>query len=367
MAENEDGQERSEAPTTRRRQRARDEGQIARSAELSAASVLLAGAASLALAGGGSLATFARRVLQDSAQSLSGGALTPGGAAVALRTVALGLVTALLPFVTGVVVVTVVVNLVQSRGAVSWKAIEPKLDKLNPTAGFKRLWSLDAVINLLKSLAKLAVLGVVTWTVLKANWPQLVSLAETGPSAVLAVMRALGLKLVLTTGVAFLVIAVGDYAWQVVRLERSLKMTKQEVMLEHKETEGDPHVKGRIKAMQRERARQRMFQAVPRADVVITNPTHVAVALQYDPDLSPAPIVLAMGERKVAERIKRLAREAGVPLVENKPVARALLATCAVGKPIPPALYAAVAEILAYVYRLRNPRYGRDAATRAAA
>ena len=142
---------------------------------------------------------------------------------------------------------------------------------------------------------------------------------------------------------------------------------KQVVTLEHKESEGDPQIKGRIRQLQRQRARQRMLQAVPHADVVITNPTHVAVALQYDPDISPAPIVLALGERKLAERIKQIAREKGIPLVENKPVARALLATCVVGKPIPPGLYTAVAEILAFVYRLRNPQYGRDASARAAA
>ena len=146
-------------------------------------------------------------------------------------------------------------------------------------------------------------------------------------------------------------------------------MSKQEVMLENKETEGDPQVKGRIRQIQRQRARARMMAAVPTADVVVTNPTHVAVALRYDPEQAGAPIVVAMGERKLAERIKAIAKSAGVPCVENRPVARALLATSKVGKPIAPAMYAAVAEILAWVYRQRaagllRPR--RDAARAAA-
>jgi flagellar biosynthetic protein FlhB len=367
MAENEDGQEKTESPTARRRQQARDEGRIARSAELSAASILLAGGASIAMLGGQSLAVFARRVMADAAGSLSGGALTQAGAANVLRTVVLGLLGALAPFLLGVAIVAVAVNLAMSRGAVSWGPVKPNLDKLNPVNGFRRLFSLDALFNLFKSLVKLAVLALVTWTVFRRGWPELVSLAETGPAAVLVVMRSLALRLVFMTGSAFLLVAVGDYVWQVWQLEKSLKMTKQEVMLEHRETDGDPQVKGRIRGLQRQRARQRMLQAVPQADVVVTNPTHVAVALKYDPEVSPAPIVVAMGERKLAERIKQIARDAGVPTLENKPVARALLATCVVGKPIPPALYSAVAEILAYVFRLRNPRYGRDAGTRAAA
>lgn len=367
MAENEDGQERSEAPTARRRQQAREDGRIPRSADVSSVAVLLGGAAFIAMAGGGAIGNYTRRVLQESAGALSAGAMTPVGAVNAIRTVVLGLVVALLPFLGGVFVVTVLANLAQTRGAASFKPLQPKFDKLNPAAGLKRMIGLDSVANLVKSLLKLAALGGVTFVVLRGAWPELISLADAGPASVLVVMRQQGLRLVFMTGFAFLLIALADYAWQLYRHEQSLKMSKQEVMLEYKEMEGDPQIKGRIRMIQRQRARQRMLQAVPTADVVITNPTHVAVALRYDPSVSAAPIVVAMGERKLAERIKHIAREAGVTLVENKPVARALLATCAVGKPIPPALYTAVAEILAFVYRMRNPQYGREAAARTAA
>ncbi len=367
MAENEDGQERSESPTTRRRQQAVDEGNVPRSAELSAATVLLAGAAMLGMAGGSSLGHFATRVLHESAGALSSGPLTPVGAVTILRSLTLGLLVALAPFVGGVAALTVFVNLAQARGAFTPGAVSFKWHNLNPTGGFKKLFSKDALINLPKSMLKLGALGWITWIVLKSHWPELISLSMTGPGAVLAVMQTLTVRLVLTIGLAFLVIAAGDYAWQLWRHEESLKMTKQEVKNENRDTEGDPHIKARIRSMQMQRARSRMFQAVPHADVVVTNPTHVAVALKYDPEVSPAPLVVAMGERKVAERIKKIARESGVPCIENKPVARALLATSAIGRPIPPALYAAVAEILAWVFRMKNPRYGPGADGRAVA
>ena len=367
MAENEDGQEKSESPTGRRRQQALDEGQVPRSAELSAAAVLLAGAMGIGMVGGSSLGNFSMRVMRESAGALSTGPLTLEGAVTIVRSVSLGLVGALAPFVGIIALVTIATNLAQSRGAITPGAISLKWQQLSPTSGLKKLFSTDALLNLPKSILKLGALGWVTWTVLHTHWPELISLAMTGPGAVLAVMQTLIVRLVLTTGLAFLVIAGADYAWQLYRHEQSIKMTKQEVRNENRDTEGDPHMKARIRSMQMQRARQRMFQAVHKADVVITNPTHVAVALRYDPEVSPAPIVVAMGERKLAERIKKIAHEARVPMVENKPVARALLATSVLGQPIPPALYAAVAEILAFVFRLRNPQYGRRTDTGAAA
>jgi flagellar biosynthetic protein FlhB len=357
VAENEDGAERSEDPTAKRRQSARDEGRIPKSQELTTAAVLLVGAASLSMAGGTALGDFAKRVLRESAGALSAGELTPGGAVVILRTITYGLLGALMPFAAATLAVGAFTNLVQTRGAMSLTPVTPKLTNLDPTKGLQRMFSPDSLVTLLKSILKLTALSLVTYTVIRGAWPELMSLADTGPGVISVVMRTLGYKLVLMTGLGFLILAGADFGWQMVRHEQSLKMTKQEVVMENKESEGDPQMKGRIRQMQRQRARQRMFQAVPSADVVITNPTHVAVALRYDPEVASAPIVVAMGERKLAERIKQLARESNVPMVENRPVARALLATCVIGKPIPPALYAAVAEILAFVYRQRAPRY----------
>lgn len=352
MAED-DGQERTEDPTARRRQKAREEGQVARSPELSAVAMLIAGAGVLAAAGGSALSDYSVRIIRTSAESLSSGDLTAGGAVQLLGGLVAGLMLALAPFAIGVTAVTLLVQFAQTRGLFTLQPLTPKLSHLNPMSGIKRIVGMDGVVNLLKAVIKTAALGAVTFVVLRQSWPELMSLAEQGAPAIAAVMGLLTLKLTLITGLAFAVVALADYAYQWYKLEKQLKMSKQQVKHEGRESDGDPHIKARIRSMQRQLARQRMLQAVPSADVVITNPTHIAVALRYDPAEGAAPIVVAMGERKLAERIKAIARAAGVPMVENKPVARALLATSAIGHPIPPALYAAVAEILAFVYRRR--------------
>jgi flagellar biosynthetic protein FlhB len=353
MAEN-DGQDRTESATPRRRQEARDRGQVARSAELSAATVLLAGAGMLAAAGGAPLADYATRVMRHSAGALSSGDLTAQGAVRLLQDLVRDGLLALAPFLVGVGVLTTLINVAQTRGLVAPAAVTPKLSHLDPMAGLKRIVGLDGLVNLVKAVLKLAALGTITWLLLRGSWPALMSLGELGAPAVAAVSRELVLRLAFLVGLAFLVLALGDYAYQWYRNEKGMRMTQQEVRHEAKDSDGDPHVKARVRALQRQHARQRMLQAVATADVVVTNPTHVAVALRYDPAVSPAPVVVAMGERKLAERIKLLARAAGVPMVENKPVARALLATATVGQPIPPALYVAVAEILAWVFRRRD-------------
>jgi len=158
-----------------------------------------------------------------------------------------------------------------------------------------------------------------------------------------------------STGLAYLALSGLDYGYQWYQTEKKLRMTRQEIVRENRDSEGDPMVKARQMSLARQRARQRMMQRVPQADVVVVNPTHIAVALRYDISVAAAPIVVAMGERKIAERIKAIAIKAGVPIIENKPIARALLASARVNHPIPPALYAAIAEILAFVYRTRSP------------
>jgi len=347
-------QERTESPTPRRRQQAREEGRVARSQELSAAVVLLAGTTALASFGGAGLAAHATRLFQEAARALSTGPLTPAAAAELLQGIVVGLLLALLPLVLAIAAVAVIANVLQTGGVVSGKPLMPDLSRISPGAGFKRLLSLEAPAILVKSLLKLAALGLVTWLVLRRGWPALTGLSQADPGAILAVLRAMLIRLTLATGLAFLVVAGLDYGFQVLRHERSLRMTRQELVREHRETEGDPLIKSRIQAFGRARARQRMLQAVPTADVVVVNPTHIAVALRYDASVAPAPVVVAMGERKLAERIRALASQAGVAIVEDRPTARALLATGRVGHMIPPALYAAVAEILAWVFRQRG-------------
>jgi flagellar biosynthetic protein FlhB len=364
MSESKGGsQERTEHPTPRRRDEARREGRVARSPEVAAAVALLAGATALWMSGG-SLGRYAEGVLRGSARALAEGPLTTVGATTRLQSVTLGLVLALLPVLLATTALILLAHLVQTRGAFSWKPLAPKWSNLSPVAGLKRIVGPDGPINAIKSAVKLALLAAITAMVLTRGWPELMSLADVSPAGTLTVLGSHALRLLITIGLAFLVVSLADFGWQWLKLERSLRMTRQELIEEHRETEGDPIIKARIRSIARARARQRMLQQVPTADVVVVNPTEVAVALRYDVDDAPAPVVVAMGERKLAQRIRDVARKSNVTIVENRPIARALLATGTVGRMIPPALYAAVAEILAFVYRQRGILPGGLAAPR---
>lgn len=349
-------QERTESATPKRREESRKEGRVPRSQELSGAVLLLAGACSLGYAAGSAMARASRAFLSADLQWIGAGALTPNGAEALLRVAAEHLLLALWPFAAVVMGFSLLVGAVQGRGIITLKPLEPKLSHLDPLAGIGRLLSVQTPFVLVKSLAKFAVLGTVAWLALRQAWPQVISLAGTTPDQVMEVFRHVAFRLALFVGLAFLLLALADYAFEVYRYEKSLRMTKQDVLREHKESEGDPLVKSRIRSLQRATIRKRMLRDVAKADVVVTNPTHIAVALKYDAHKASAPLVLAMGERKLAERIKALAARAGVPMVENRPLAHALLATAKVGQQIPATLYAAVAEVLAYVYRRRAGR-----------
>ena len=244
-------------------------------------------------------------------------------------------------------------NLVQHQPLLSVHPITPKLSKISPIAGFKRLFSSEALVNFAKGLVKLAVISAVLWFVVQPDISRLETLVTAEPSMILPMFQEMGLRIFGAVVAVVTIIAVADLVYQRNRWWNKQKMTVQETRDEYKQMEGDPKVKGRIRAIRNERSRQRMMASVPDATVVITNPTHIAVALKYDPTRADAPVVIAMGQRKVAQRIKAIAAEAGVPMVENKPLARALLASSRVGIPIPVELYIAVAEVLAFVIRER--------------
>jgi flagellar biosynthetic protein FlhB len=345
-----DGQERTEAATPKRRDEARREGRVPRSQELSGATLLLAGTSALALVGAAALATQAVHMLALGAGRITAVPLTDGDAVRLLRELGRGALVALLPFLLGAGGVTLLVNLLQARGVISVEPVTPKLSHIDPIAGLKRLVSVEALFSVFKAVLKLVVIGFVAWLVFRRAWPEILSTSGAQVPQILGVTRALAIRLALLVGLAFLVVAAIDYGFQVWQYEKSLRMTKQEIIQEHRESEGDPAVKGRIRQLQRSMARKRMLTKVSTADVVVTNPTHIAVALKYDPLVAPAPIVVAMGERLLAQRIKDLAYQAGVPVIENKPLARALLAGAKVGSPVPPALYLVVAEVIAFVF-----------------
>jgi len=349
-----DGQERTESATPKRRDEARKEGRVPKSAELSGAALLLAGTGVLAASGGASLAQHAVNVFRTDILWLSSQPMTGFQAIAIVQQVGRMTLLALLPVLLGIGALTLLVNAVQARGVLSFEALSPKFDRVDPVAGFGRIFSLDSVFALLKSILKVAILGWVTYLILRRAWPEVIAAGGVSVELLLPLTRGLALKMAFLTGLAFLAIAGLDYGFQLFQFEKSLRMTKQEVVQEHKETDGDPQVKGRIRQLQRQMARKRMLQNVATADVVVTNPTHIAVALKYDPLVAAAPLVVAMGERLIAQRIKELAFKAGIPVIENKPLARALLASAKVNEPVPPALYVAVAEIIAFVFRKRG-------------
>jgi flagellar biosynthetic protein FlhB len=347
-------QEKTEDPTPHRREEARKEGRVPRSQELATAALLLGGTLGLVHVGATAMAGRSTEVLQKSAGWLTAGPLSVQGATAMLRDVTTAFLLAMAPFLGVVAAVAAAVGLVQGRGVMKADAFAPKLSNINPGAGLKKLFGSQAVVALLKSVAKFALIGWVTWTVLERALPEVVGLTGGSEMAVLLAIRELTLKLILTTGAAFLVITLVDYGVEVWRYEKSLRMSKQEIVDEHKQSEGNPMVKHRMRALGQAMVRKRMLADVSKATVVVTNPTHRAVALRYDPTEGSAPVVLAMGERKLAERIKALAAASGVPMVENRPLAKALLATATVGQSIPTELFTAVAEVLAYVYRRRG-------------
>jgi flagellar biosynthetic protein FlhB len=303
--------------------------------------------------GASTIGREATQILRADFASMSTAQLPAAAALALLKSNGLHLLIALWPFATAAMTTALAVGLIQGRGVISTARITPKLSNLDPRRGLQRILGFQGVYALGKAMIKLVILAFVTYATLHGAWPQLTVLGMIDTHDAMAVLRQVAVRLVLDVSMVFFVLAGGDYAVEVYRYEQSIRMSKQEIKRESRETEGDPLIKARIRSLMRSLSRRRMLRNVARADVVVTNPTHIAVALRYDTTVAPAPIVIALGERLLAERIKAIARDAGVPLIENKPLAQALRATATVGLPIPVALYAAVAEVLAYVYRRR--------------
>jgi len=345
--------ERTEQATPRRRADVKREGRIPRSTELSAATVLFSGTLVMGSLGASTIGRETAQILHADFSAMSSAPLPAAAALALLKSNGLHLVLALWPFATAAMTTALAVGLIQGRGVISAARITPKLSNLDPRRGLQRILGFQGAYALAKAMLKLIILVLVTFATLHGAWPQLTMLGMIETHDALAVLRQLAVRLVLDVSMVFFVLAGADYAVEVYRYEQSIRMSKQEIKREARETEGDPLIKARIRSLMRSLSRRRMLRDVARADVVVTNPTHIAVALRYDITVAPAPIVVALGERLLAERIKAIARDAGVPLIENRPLAQALRATATVGLPIPVALYGAVAEVLAFVYRRR--------------
>jgi len=345
-------QEKTEQPTPKRKEEARKKGQVARSQEVNTAFMLLAGALML-MATGPSLFGTIHGLGTEIFGNVSSYQINPESLPGLSWSGALQIFGALFPFFAVMVVVGLVVNFGQVGIRVAEGALTPKWEKLNFFKGMKQLFS-NAVFELLKNLFKMLVVTSVAFFVMKSHLKEFFLLGDRGVAGIVNFVGDVGFELFGKVVIAITIIAVADYIYQRYKHNKELKMTKQEVKEEHKQTEGDPQVKSRIRQQMQELSRSRMMQEVPEADVVITNPTHYAVAIKYEAAEMEAPRVLAKGMRKIAQRIKEVAREHDIPVVENPPLARSLYEMVEVGDEIPAKFYRAIAEILAQIYQAKQ-------------
>ncbi len=359
FAKDGEGGEKTEEPTSKRLKDARNDGKVAKSKELDSAVGLIMLFVVLRVMmsslGDGMLNmfhTFYNNIpdfVSDNRGGVSGKAI-----ARLLQEAILNELKMVFPFLAVGFLTAFVVNLLQVKWNVTTKPLKPKFSKFNPINGFKRIFSKDSLLELVKSVAKLTLIAWIAYTAIKENMHQVLLLYSMSLMQAVMLVGTVVLNAGLKISAAYLIIGFLDFIYQKWKFKDDMKMTKQEVKDEYKNTEGDPQIKGKQRARMREASQRRMMQDVPNADVVITNPTHYAVALKYDAQKAQAPVVLAKGADYLALQIKEKAKEADVEIVENKPLARMLYANVEIGEEIPPELYQTVAEILAAVYRLKN-------------
>ena len=341
-------QEKSEQPTARRRQKAREDGQVAKGRELAGVVVLLASLLFFYLVGEYTFSETAR-LWSGLFSSLIKPEMTVASASNLMLTLVTAMAKILLPLMVAVFAGALLANVAQVGFMIN--PIKADFSKLDPLKGVKKIFSLKSLVELVKNLLKLTAVGLVVYFTIKSEIAYAFPLMDQGAWAILIYIMKTSFTIFNRTAWVLLILAILDYVYQKWEFEQGLKMSKQEVKDEYKQTEGDPQVKSRIKALQREMARRRMMEEVPKAAVVITNPTRLAIALRYEKGMK-APVVGAKGAGFIAEQIRKVARQHGVPIVENRSVARLLYKLAEIGEEIPTALYKAVAEILAHVFRI---------------
>ena len=353
MAEQQ-GQEKTEAPTEKKRRESREEGQVAFSKELSSAALLAGIVLTLIATSPFILDSFRELMTNIFRQMASADELSVNSIYTLSGEIITTMLPAFTPFLTVIVLVAIFAAVVQVGIQITFKAIVPKFSKLSPLTGIKRLFSSQSLADFLKSMAKLIIVGFVGYLTYMDKISELNGLSVSTPEAILkynfTVVAEVAGKIVL----ALVAIAIFDYFYQRWHHEQQLMMTKQEVKEETKQTEGDPQLKSRIRQIQREMSNARMMQEVPKADALIVNPTHFSVAVLYDRDIMAAPEVTAKGVDHMALRMRTIARENNVPILERPELARDLYANVEIGEDIPERFYKAIAEILAFVYRLRK-------------
>ncbi|SFW56381.1 flagellar biosynthetic protein FlhB [Pseudomonas sp. NFACC19-2] len=358
MAESESGADKSEEPTGKRLEESRKKGQIARSKELNTLAVTLTGTVALIIFGaymGNALMDIMRGNFSLPRDVL----LNEGSMALYLLASGKQALLAVQPFLIALLIASVVGPIALGGWLFSAEALQPKASRMNPLAGLKRMFSVQALVELLKALAKFLVILAVALVVLSVDQDDLLAIAnEPVEPAILHSLKVVGWS-AFWLSCGLILIAAVDVPFQLWSHKQKLMMTKQEVRDEYKDTEGKPEVKGRIRQLQREMAERRMMQAVPQADVVITNPTHFAVALKYDPEKGSAPLLLAKGGDFLALKIREIAQDHKVMVLESPALARAVYYSTELDQEIPAGLYLAVAQVLAYVYQLRQYQAGK--------
>lgn len=351
-----EGADKTEEPTAKKLHDARLEGQVSKSTELITASGLATLFIILKFFAGymGNQFIETYKKTFSNIDKLSETEFSLALAQSILSDVLITILLTCLPIFITAMMVSFVVVLFQVKWEVSLKTIMPKFNKINPVSGFKKLLSKEKIVELLIETLKIIVISYVAYSTLKNEWKTLLVLYDMKLEQAILLIGNMVIDLGLKISMIFLVIGFGDLIYQKLKFKKDMRMSKQEVKDEYKNSEGDPQIKGKIKQKMREASMRRMMQNLPKADVVITNPTHFAAAIKYDRENSEAPVLLAKGADFLAQKIKDIARENNIEIVENKPLARMLYYNVEVGAEIPPELYQMTAEVLAYVYGLKN-------------
>ncbi len=353
MAETETGQEKTEPATARRRQQARDDGQIPKSQELNTAVMLLTGVIAFYIFAGDFYGAIVDAITYYFAR-INEPIIKPEDVGSFSMEVGWRVINILAPFYILFFLVGVIVNLFQVGFVFVTKQLKPDLTKLNPITGLGKLFNMRSRVEFLKSIVKLIIILPLMIATVQAALPSMMGLMNTGLKDILIHIGYKALDVAIIALIFLIILAIIDYIYQRWQMEQDLKMTKDEVKQEQKDIQGDPQIRARIRSIQQDMARKRMMEEVPEAEVVVTNPTEYAIALKYDSEQFTAPQVVAKGRNVMAKKIKELAMAHDVPIVENRLLAQSLYKMVEVGDLIPPDMYQAVAEVLAYVYRLNN-------------
>lgn len=347
------GGEKTEQATPKKKEKAREDGQVAKSQEITTTFILVIMFSAIKILGPGFierlLAIFHSMIILFDTKEM-----TPGFANELFKFISIQALMIIGPLFAIVFFVALISNLLQVGWKPTAKPLQPKLDKISPLKGLKRMFSLKTLVELIKSIIKIGIILTIVYYTVRDYEKLMVLLYDLALMDAYGLIVNIALDIGIKIGGFFLIVALIDYVYQKYNLAKQLKMSKQEIKDEYKMSEGNPEIKQRIRQRMREASMRRMMQDLPQADVVITNPTHFAVAIKYDEEMSGAPMVVAKGADIMAARIKEKAKEFKIEIVENKPLARTLFYTVEIGDEVPPELYQTVAEVLAFVYNLKN-------------